>query len=308
MEDNEHMLLSDAMAFDQAVAGFPSGVQEKLRRYRETDDFCGVIPASDAEFIADRTGWSMNQVMLGLLPFARAYARPPISRFDVGAISQGLSGNLYYGANMEFVGEALSFCVHAEQAAAVNAWVHNETGLRAVAMTAAPCGYCRQFLYELETYSTLEILLPERQPTTLMSLLPDAFGPSDLGARGGLMKTVDHGLALESKDAVVRAALAAANMSYAPYSKGYAGVALGCIDGRIYAGPYAENAAFNPSMSPMEAALAHLNMCGREYREIRQAVLVEVQDSVCSQVDASRKVLGSISQVELVVAYARVNA
>lgn len=301
------MLLSDAIVFDQAIADFPPGVQEKLRRYREDDDFCGVINAMDAQYIADQTDWGIHQVMLGLLPFARAYAKPPISRFYVGAISQGLSGNLYYGANMEFVGEALSFCVHAEQAAAVNAWVHGETGLRSFAITAAPCGYCRQFLYELETYSTLQILLPDRPSTTLTNLLPDAFGPSDLGARGGLMKSADHQLVLQSSDPVVQAALAAANMSYAPYSKGYAGVALATIDGRTYSGPYAENAAFNPSMSPMEAALAHLNMCGRAYEEISQAVLVEVQGSVCSQVDAARKVLGSISQVELIVAYARVS-
>ena len=301
------MQLSDAIAFDQAIAEFPTGVQDKLREYSKGDDFCGVVSAMDAEYIAAQTGWEMHQVMLGLLWFARSYAKPPISRYRVGAISQGASGNLYYGANMEFVGEALSFCVHAEQAATVNAWVHNETELRALAITAAPCGYCRQFLYELETFSTLQILLPNRQPTTLLNLLPDAFGPSDLGARGGLMKSADHQLILQSSDPVVLSALAAANMSYAPYSKGYAGVALATTSGQVYSGPYAENAAFNPSMSPMEAALAHLNMCGRTYEEISQAVLVEVQGSPCSQVDASRKVLDSISQVELTVAYARVS-
>jgi cytidine deaminase len=299
--------LSDAIAFDRAIAEFPTGVQERLRGYSERDDFCGVVSATDAEYIADQTGWAMHQVMLGLLRFARSYAKPPISRYYVGAISQGASGNLYYGANMEFVGEALSFCVHAEQAATVNAWMHNETGIRALAITAAPCGYCRQFLYELETFSTLEILLPNRQPTTLLNLLPDAFGPSDLGARGGLMKSVDHQLVLPSSDPLVLSALAAANMSYAPYSKGYAGVALATTNGQVYSGPYAENAAFNPSMSPMEAALAHLNMCGRTYDEISRAVLVEVQGSPCSQVDASRKVLDSISQVELMVAYARLS-
>lgn len=299
------MLLSDAIVFDQAIARFPSGVQDKLRAYRADDNFCGVIPATDAQYIAEQTRWSMQQVMLGLLWFARSYARPPISYFYVGAISQGLSGNLYLGANMEFVGEALSFCVHAEQAAAVNAWVHGEEGLRALAITAAPCGYCRQFLYELETFQTLQILLPDRQPMILTNLLPDAFGPSDLGARGGLMKHADHQLVLESSDPVVLAALAAANMSYAPYSRGYAGVALATADGRIYSGPYAENAAFNPSMSPMEAALANMNVSWHAYKEIVQAVLVEVEASPCSQVDASRKVLGAISEIELAVAYAR---
>lgn len=299
------MQLSDAIAFDEAIARFPPGVREKLRGYRADDDFCGVIPAADAQFIARETRWAMPQVMLGLLWFARSYARPPISRFYVGAISQGLSGNLYFGANMEFVGGALNFCVHAEQAATINAWVHNETGLRALAITAAPCGYCRQFLYELETFSTLQILLPDRPSTMLTNLLPDAFGPSDLGARGGLMKSANHQLVLPSSDPVVLKALAAANMSYAPYSKGYAGVAVATADGRIYSGPYAENAAFNPSMSPMEAALANMNVSWHACKEISQAVLVEVERSVCSQADAARKVLGSVSDIELTVAYAQ---
>jgi cytidine deaminase len=299
------MLLSDAIAFEQAVAGFPAGVREKLLGDRDDRGFCGVISAQDARDIADQTGWGMSQVMLGLLGLARSYSRAPISRFHVGAVGRGLSGNLYYGANMEFVGKALSFSVHAEQSALANAWVHGETGLQALAITHAPCGYCRQFLYELATAPTLQILLPDKQPLTLASLFPNAFGPSDLGTEGGLMQRVDHQLILQSDDPVVLAALSAANMSYAPYSKGYAGVALACVDGRIHSGPYAENAAFNPSMSPMEAALAQLNICGQRYKEIRRAVLVEAQDSPCSQVDVTRNVLGSISPVELTVAYAR---
>jgi cytidine deaminase len=119
------------------------------------------------------------------------------------------------------------------------------------------------------------------------------------------MREVYHQLPLPSDDPVALAALSAANMSYAPYSKGYAGVALLTPDGQIYSGPYAENVAFNPSISPMEAALARLNMCGRMYQDISQAALVEAQGSPCSQVDVTRNLLRSVSQVELAVIYAR---
>ena len=44
--------------------------------------------------------------MVDLLPTAQALARPAISGFRVGAIAHGLSGALYFGANLEFVGQA----------------------------------------------------------------------------------------------------------------------------------------------------------------------------------------------------------
>ena len=295
----------DSVAYDQAIASFPAGTHEKLHGFRDNSNFCGVVSEITARYLAEQTGWDMNQVMLGLLSFARLYAKPHISKYSVGAVAQGLSGNLYYGANMEFCGAALSVTMHAEQSATANAWTHGETGLQSLAISAAPCGHCRQFLYELTTASTLQILLPERSPTMLTNLLPDAFEPRDLGVEGGLMRVENHHLVLQSNDPVVLAAVSAANMSYAPYSRSYAGVALATIDGQVYSGPYAENVAFNPSISPMEAALAHLNICGRTGQDISQAVLVEVQDSPCSQVNVTRNVLGSVSQVELKVAYAR---
>jgi cytidine deaminase len=298
------MLPPEPAAYDEAVASFPPGAQGKLRELRDQKNSCGVVKAADALHIAAQTGWDMRQVMLGLLSVARLYARPPISKFCVGAIAQGLSGNLYYGANMEFVGEALSFTVHAEQSATANAWTHGETGLHALAISAAPCGHCRQFLYELTTATTLRIFMPDRPPTMLTNLLPDAFEPRDLGVQGGLMRPENHQLLLPSDDPLALAALSAANMSYAPYSQGYAGVALLTTDGQIYSGPYAENVAFNPSISPMEAALARLNICGRTYDDIQRAVLVEVEGSPCSQVDVTRNVLNFVSRVELTVARA----
>ena len=134
--------------------------------------------------------------------------------------------SLYLGANFEFVNSALSFSVHAEQAATNNAWLNSEKGIQALVMiqSAAPCGYCRQFLYELVTAQQVSILLPDNQKdstsyssTPLTTLLPNAFGPSDLGVAGGLMdpKLCTHNLALDSgspAEPMIAAALAAARM------------------------------------------------------------------------------------------------
>src|SRR5437870_5110463 len=72
----------------------------------------------------------------------------------------------------------------------------------------------------------------------------------------GLMSPRANGLTLESSDPLVLEALAAAEASYAPYSRGFAGVALETASGAVHTGRYAENAAFNPSLSPLACALA----------------------------------------------------
>jgi cytidine deaminase len=239
--------------------------------------------------------------LLALLPQAAALAKPPISNFRVGAIARGATGKLYFGTNVEFAGEALCFTVHAEQSAIVNAWMHGETGVDVVATSAAPCGYCRQFLNELVTASTLMIVMPsESRP--LAELLPRSFGPRDLGVGGGLLQPQNHGLTIDDPDAPAQAALAAANMSYAPYSKSYAGVAIRTHDGRVISGPYAENAAFNPSLSPLQAALSQLNLEGGAWSDIAETVLVSV-DSLHDS--ATRTVLGAVGSAPLRVVRAR---
>jgi len=291
-------------AVAELLARQPAAFRETLGRSTGSVNFRGAITATDAEEVAQQLGVTVHQIMLDLLPFAALYAEPVISNFKVGAVAQGLNGNLYFGANIEFKSEALSLTVHAEQAAAMNAWMQGETGLSALAVSAAPCGYCRQFLFELVTAATVKILLPNTKPALLTCLLPDAFGPHNLGVRGGLMQAENHQLTINSQDPLVLAALAAANMSYAPYSLGYAGVALATADGGIYAGAYAENAAFNPSVSPMEVAVSQLNVGGGDLRGIQRAVLVEAKNGVSSQVHSAMAALSSISGVPLEICYA----
>jgi cytidine deaminase len=145
----------------------------------------GWLPAAVVKRAAVDAGLSIDPLMLELIPLASEHPLPAVSGFRVGAIGQGESGALYFGANLEAAGWALNQTVHAEQATVINAWAHGKRGLKRLAVPAAPCGYCRQFLYELSGAADLEILLAGKPARCLASLLPGAFGPADLGIQGG---------------------------------------------------------------------------------------------------------------------------
>ena len=64
-------------------------------------------------------------------------------------VGLGASGRLYVGVHLEFPCLPLHNSVHAEQFLVVNALQHGERELVKLAVSAAPCGHCRQFLSEL---------------------------------------------------------------------------------------------------------------------------------------------------------------
>ncbi|HTG66495.1 MAG TPA: hypothetical protein VL859_08980, partial [Flavobacterium sp.] len=86
-----------------------------------------------------------------------------------------------------------------------------------------------------------------------------------------------------------------ANTSYSPYTSDYSGVCIVTNSGS-YVGAYAENAAYNPSMSPLEAALVLLIMSGDSYTNINRAILVEAINNKCSQLSATKDVLSAIAK------------
>jgi len=242
--------------------------------------------------------------MLRLLPLARLYSKTPISGFQVGAVAKARKSDpagenaLFLGANIEFPSQALTQTIHAEQSAVVNAWRQGPGKIETIAVTAAPCGYCRQFLYELDGSINLEVIL-HNQPSgktsrhNLADFLPEAFGPRELGQAAGFMAASNRrtGLTLppSSNDTLVQKALAAAGQSYAPYSQNHAGCAVMTANGNDYTGRYIENAAFNPSLSPLHTAIIQMTMDNfASDDEITRAVLVEKstsisQRSICEQ-------------------------
>ena len=155
---------------------------------------------------------------------------------------------------MEFLGATMQQTVHAEQSAISHAWLRGETSLRAITVNYTPCGHCRQFMNELNSGLALRIHLPGREAHALEHYLPDAFGPKDLEIKTLLMDEQDHGYPV-SGDALTQAAIQAANCCHAPYSHSPSGVALELKDGTIFSGSYAENAAFNPTLPPLQGAI-----------------------------------------------------
>lgn len=72
------------------------------------------------------------------------------------------------------------------------------------------------------------------------------------------------------------AALAEANGSYAPYSECPSGVCIADGTGALYSGCLIESAAYNPSVSPLHAALVNGLIKGLEgWEAVTHVVLVE---------------------------------
>ncbi|KAI4380367.1 hypothetical protein MLD38_006565 [Melastoma candidum] len=274
------------------------------------------IPAAEAESLAVLSGLPVPQWLPTLVPSAKTLARPPISGFHVGAVGLGSSGRVFVGVNLEFPGLPLHHSIHAEQFLLTNMSLHSEPHLTHLAVSAAPCGHCRQFLQELRRASDVSLLVcpdPEESAVgngnpgsamdyaPLLTFLPHRFGPHDLLSKNAplLLEPHDNGLSLvfdpsatdsnDADDPLVKAALEAANASHAPYSGCPSGAALMDGEGRVYKGSYAESAAFNPSMLPMQAAMvAYMAGGGGEYEGIVRGILVEKEGMVAKQEETAK--------------------
>ncbi|WP_426448362.1 cytidine deaminase [Siccibacter colletis] len=276
-------------SFEQLTADLQSALAPLL----DHDHFPAMFTADQATELKKRSGLDDDALAFALLPLAAACARTGISHFNVGAVARGVSGNLYFGGNMEFPGTTMQQTVHAEQSAISHAWMRGETQLAALTVNYTPCGHCRQFMNELNSGLTLRINLPGRTSATLGDYLPDAFGPRDLEIVHLLMDPQSHGLHAEG-DALSQAALAAANRSHAPYSNSPSGIAIEMQDGTVFTGSYAENAAFNPTLPPLQCALNVLSLSGYDYADITRAVLAEKADATLMQWDATVATLKSV--------------
>ncbi len=280
--------------FHDAWAKLPASLQAALEPILSANDFPAMLTAEQVKTVVSISRLDDSALAFALLPLAAACALTPVSHFKVGAIARGISGTLYFGANMEFSGTPLQQTIHAEQCAVTHAWLRNEASLVSITVNYTPCGHCRQFMNELNSGTDLHIHLPGRPASTLGQYLPDSFGPKDLDITTLLMDPVDHGYKIAETDALTQAALDGANHSHAPYSQSHSGVALETADGTIYAGRYAENAAFNPSLPPLQAALIMTNLAGKDCGAIRRAVLVEGSQPMLTQWDATQATLAAL--------------
>jgi cytidine deaminase len=282
------MMTDRQKQFQEQLLKFPKSVHRILQTIPRQ---AGRLSASQCTELIHRLGIDLEQLMTRLLPLAKIYAVVPVSRFQVGAVvmaGAGHSGDpadLFLGANIEFMHQPLNQTIHAEQSAALHAWHQGAKSLRAIATSEAPCGYCRQFLYEFEKNAEMMVITPEGKnsgyrKTALSDLLPRAFGPSDLDNPTGLMAPAAADrifrLQAEVKDRAAAEALAAAEKSYAPYTQNFAGCGLQTSTGEIFKGRYVESAAYNPSLTALHCAILCLNMASfKAQRSVQRVVLVE---------------------------------
>lgn len=117
----------------------------------------------------------------------RSYA--PYSGVLVGACGLADDGRLVRGCNVENASYGVTLCA---ECGLVGDLVATGGGrLVAVAIVAgdgaplAPCGRCRQVLYEHGGEGLAVDAGPGAAPATLGDLLPGAFGPGDVATRAG---------------------------------------------------------------------------------------------------------------------------
>lgn len=280
-----------------------------------------VISASEAESMAKKSNLpTVLHLLPSLVPSAQRLARTPISNFNVGAVGLGASsGRIFLGVNVEFPNLPLHYSIHAEQFLLTNLSLNAEPSISHFAVSAAPCGHCRQFYQELRNASSLNLLItntttdPDHSSdspltfTPLSHFLPHRFGPEDLLSKDlpFLLEPHHNNLSFPTttttngfviNDRLKQAALDAANKSHAPYSGCPSGVAVMDTDGNIYKGSYSESAAYNPSLGPTQSALvAFIANNGGGYENIVAGVLVEMESATVKQEQAARLLLQTIS-------------
>jgi cytidine deaminase len=233
----------------------------------------GILKGSVVYPAPEESGGGLYAELPGFLEQAKALATVPVSGYRVGAAVLAESGKIYLGANQEFAGLPLNFTVHAEQAAVVNARAHGEKRLTALAVSSAPCGYCRQFLKELMTPLTV-VLNGQARP--LADFLPQSFS---LDSGGESLLSGSKALSAETPE---EAAVQAARVSYSPYTGTKSGAALLCRSGKIYAGWLLESSAYNPSLTALQTALTLRALDAPHGGEIVEAVLAESGAAPCA--------------------------
>lgn len=191
-----------------------------------------------------------------------------------------------------------------------------EPVLDRIAVSAAPCGHCRQFCRELAGADSL-VFDFAGESATLASLLPRHFGPEDLAPPGGpppplLLEGATWALELKPTAAATVAAtpalapaaalaLAAARSSHAPHTRCPAGAAVTWVDAetgepRAAAGFSIESAAHNPSLPPLQAALVAALAAGLpSLGAVTGAVVVERRRGRVAHAPAAALALGSFA-------------
>jgi cytidine deaminase len=104
---------------------------------------------------------------------ARAYA--PYSQFFVGCALLARDGEVIEGVNVENAAYPLGVCAERTAFATAVAQGYRPGDFAVAAITASPCGGCRQWLYEMRVDRVVFRNGDEVRTMTPAELLPDTF-------------------------------------------------------------------------------------------------------------------------------------
>jgi cytidine deaminase len=147
---------------------------------------------------------------------ASIHAYAPYSGFAVGAAVRTRSGKVFNGANLENAAYGVGMCAEVAAITAANSAGHYDIEAIAVAglkfteapdatKVVAPCGRCRQLIFEASQVSGIDVTvfscsgdLTQIRQAPISKLLPEAFGPNNLGLqnvwphlRGTLVRRIE---------------------------------------------------------------------------------------------------------------------
>lgn len=247
-------------------------IEEALGR-----DCYRIEPSRKAELEAS-LGLTEDELLRALVGYSKGRSRSPISQFKVGAAGLTAEGEIFLSVNLEYAAASFAQTIHAEQFLVSWSRSCSSSPLVTLAVSAPPCGHCRQFMREFDPAGKLRLLIADEPPVEAGVLLPRAFTPRDLGVEEPFFAAP---LALQGVTSLEDAARRAAAASYSPYSGMRAGAAVRTRSGAIYAGSALENAAYNPSLPPFQAALVSCHAHGVAVEDIESVVLCQGDSRIC---------------------------
>jgi cytidine deaminase len=121
-----------------------------------------------------------DEELLALADGAAERAYAPYSRFHVGCAVLAKDGRVIDGVNVENASYPLGVCAERTALARAVAEGYRPGDFVAVAITASPCGGCRQWLHEMEVERVVFRNRGRVVTMTTDELLPESFDSSRL--------------------------------------------------------------------------------------------------------------------------------
>lgn len=183
-----------------------------------------VLAARDFKELQAKVGMNEDQTLLALAGAVSGYSHPVLSEHPVGAAGILADERVVLGVNFELQAMPMNATIHGEQFVVVRAFALGQPLIK-IAMSAEPCGHCRQVppgdFGHYRTAVLPEEVSPKLSPAALL-------------------------------------AVTLASKSYGPYSGKAAGLLIETADGEIFGGSHMDNVALNLSVDPFNAALVEM--------------------------------------------------